>query len=89
MKKRFTKKRAGRQPCSKNCVDPIYPQFGFDLRWRGDAACARQGSSRDLDHQTLVLRPACPNIRRPVFCSCHHFRQRMFKIRAIYEMIGK
>jgi len=40
------------KPCSKNCVDPIYPLFGFDSDWRGDAASARQGSSRDLDHQT-------------------------------------
>jgi hypothetical protein len=25
------KKRAGRKPCSENCVDPIFPKIGFDL----------------------------------------------------------
>ena len=46
------KKSRAVKPCSKNCVDPIYPLIGFDFGWRGDAASARQGSSRDLDHQT-------------------------------------
>src|ERR1700704_5695038 len=41
-KKMICKKRAGRLPCSKNCVDPISPKFGFDLDGRGDAACARR-----------------------------------------------
>jgi hypothetical protein len=28
----IAKKRAGREPCSGNCVDPIFPRkFGFDL----------------------------------------------------------
>jgi hypothetical protein len=26
-----TKKEQGDQPCSKNCVDPIFPKIGFDL----------------------------------------------------------
>jgi hypothetical protein len=73
----------------KLCRPYFSRKFDLILIWRGDAACARQGSSRDLDHQTLVLRPACVNIRRLDFFSCHHFRQRMFKIRAVYEMIAK
>jgi hypothetical protein len=69
---------------------PYFPAIlDLILIWRGDAACARQGSSRDLDHQTLVLRPACVNIRRLDFSACHHLRQRMFKIRAVCEMIEK
>jgi hypothetical protein len=28
---RENKKRAGRKPCSENCVDPISPKIGFDL----------------------------------------------------------
>ena len=50
------KKKSREKPCSKNCVDPISRKYRFDLDWRGDAACARQGSSRDLDHQTFTLR---------------------------------
>src|SRR5919204_1978133 len=43
-KMEFTKKRAGRKPCSKNCVDPVYPaNLDLILVARGDAACARQG----------------------------------------------
>jgi hypothetical protein len=45
------KKRAGRKPRSANCVDPISPKNGFDFDLRVGAACARLGSSRDLDHQ--------------------------------------
>ena len=30
--KKQKKKEQGRKPCSKNCVDPIFPRkFGFDL----------------------------------------------------------
>ncbi len=37
----------------KNCVDPIVPDtLDLVLLNGGDAALARQGSSRDLDHQT-------------------------------------
>jgi hypothetical protein len=45
------KKEQGIEPCSKNCVDPIYPQNLDLILLAGDAAFARQGSSRDLDHQ--------------------------------------
>jgi hypothetical protein len=32
---------------------PYFPaNLDLIFIWRGDAACARQGSSRDLDHQT-------------------------------------
>jgi hypothetical protein len=46
------KKEQGAKPCSKIVSTLNFPEnFGFDLDCRGDAACARQGSSRDLDHQ--------------------------------------
>jgi hypothetical protein len=52
------KKSRARSPAQKLCR-PYFPaKFGFDLDLRGDAACARQGSSRDLDHQTSTFRPA-------------------------------
>jgi hypothetical protein len=50
---------------------------------------ARQGSSRDLDHQTA--RPYGPSeagIRRRKSVACHAFQQRMFKFTADREMIG-
>jgi hypothetical protein len=28
---RQIKKEQGGKPCSKNCVDPIFPKIGFDL----------------------------------------------------------
>jgi hypothetical protein len=48
-------KRAGLTPCSKNCVDPVCPA-NRDLILIGGVTLllARQGSSRDLDHQTLA-----------------------------------
>jgi len=48
---RYKKKEQGGEPCSENCVDPIYPLIRSDLDWQADAACARRGSSRDLDHR--------------------------------------
>src|SRR6516225_8185964 len=48
-------KKAGLTPCSKNCVDPVCPA-NRDLILIGGVTLllARQGSSRDLDHQTLA-----------------------------------
>jgi len=56
---RKRKKEQGGKPCSKNCVDPISPK-NLDLILIDGATLlgARQGSSRDLDHQTSTLRPA-------------------------------
>jgi hypothetical protein len=54
------KKEQGVSPARKIVSTLFARNLNFALHWRGDAACARQGSSRDLDHQTLVLRPACP-----------------------------
>jgi len=51
---RRRKKEQGDKPCSRNCVDPIFPKMNLILIGRGDAACARQGSSRDLDHQSTL-----------------------------------
>jgi hypothetical protein len=52
------KKEQGICPALK-IVSTLFPEkFGFDFDLRGDAASARQGSSRDLDHQTASLRPA-------------------------------
>jgi hypothetical protein len=53
------KKEQGVSPARKIVSTLFARNLNFDLHWRGDAASARQGSSRDLDHQTLVLRPAC------------------------------
>jgi len=55
-----TKKRAGHRALLKNCVDPVFPEriCKLFLIKRGDAAYARPGSSRDLDHQTLTTRPS-------------------------------
>jgi hypothetical protein len=58
-KNTFTKKEQGVSPARKIVSTLFARNLNFDLHWRGDAASARQGSSRDLDHQTLVLRPAC------------------------------
>ena len=82
------KKEQGSGPCSKNCVDPISPQSWNLILRRDDAASARQGSSRDLDHQAQALGPACKMSRRPSLLSCHHCRQRMFKVQAVFETIG-
>jgi hypothetical protein len=55
---RTTKKEQDKSPALK-IVSTLFPRkFRFDLDGRGDAACARQGSSRDLDHQTSTLRSA-------------------------------
>src|SRR3569833_590034 len=56
-----TKKEQGSGPCSENCVDPLYPASS-DLIFFGGLTLlfARQGSSRDLDHQasaSVSLRP--------------------------------
>jgi len=52
----FEKKEQGTKPCSK-IVSTLNFLENVDLILicRGDAACARQGSSRDLDHQALPL----------------------------------
>jgi hypothetical protein len=49
------KKERGQSPAQKLCR-PFIPEVRFVVAWRGDAAFARQGSSRDLDHQTVTLR---------------------------------
>jgi hypothetical protein len=53
---RLEKKEQGSEPCSK-IVSTLNFLENLDLLLicRGDAACARQGSSRDLDHQALPL----------------------------------
>jgi hypothetical protein len=51
------KKEQDREVLLQKCVDPIFPVSLIDFDLRGDAASARQGSSRDLDHQTATLRP--------------------------------
>lgn len=51
-----SKKKSRAKAPLKNCVDPLSPKVRFIVAWRGDAASARQGSSRDLDHQTVTLR---------------------------------
>src|SRR6202035_4968522 len=49
----FSKKKSRARSPALKIVSTLFPRkFGFDLDGRGDAACARQGSSRDLDHQT-------------------------------------
>ena len=84
------KKRAGRKPCLKNCVDPISPR-NFDLILPTGRRCLlrARASSRDLARQArslstqpvaIVLRPSLP--------PCHHSRQRLSKLRALFKMIG-
>ena len=47
------KNEQGGEPCSKNCVDPIVPaDSDFVLIGGVTLLGARQGSSRDLDHQS-------------------------------------
>jgi hypothetical protein len=50
------KKEQGASPAPKIVSTLFSRKFGFDLDCRVDAACARQGSSRDLDHQTSTFR---------------------------------
>jgi hypothetical protein len=52
------KKSRARSPALKIVPTLFSRMFGFDLDGRDDAACARQGSSRDLDHQTTTFRLA-------------------------------
>jgi len=54
------KEEQGTRPCSKNCVDPFFPaKFRFDLLAGGTTLLvARQGSSRDLDHQARARSPS-------------------------------
>jgi hypothetical protein len=53
-----TKKRAGRLSPAPKIVSTLFPLSGFDVDWRATLLDARQGSSRDLDHQTRLSRSA-------------------------------
>jgi hypothetical protein len=59
LKDKLFKKKSKAPALLQQLCRPYFPE-NLDLifGWRGDAACARQGSSRDLDHQTSALRPA-------------------------------
>ena len=50
------KEEQGGKPCSRNCVDPI-SRLILDLIERATLLGARQGSSRDLDHQPVQRQP--------------------------------
>lgn len=76
--KKDKEKRAGPSPAPK-IVSTLFSPNALDLSLlgRGDAACARQGSSRDLDHQ---IASALHHADLTAFCSrrippCHLFRQ--------------
>src|ERR1700744_6437190 len=81
------KKRAGRLSPAPQIVSTLFPLSGFDLDLRATLLDARQGSSRDLDHQS-ASRPNWGGTRRLNRAACHHFRQRLFKLRAFAETIG-
>jgi hypothetical protein len=53
------KKRAGHQALLEKLCRPYFPaKFRFDLAGGTTLLAARQGSSRDLDHQALALSPS-------------------------------
>jgi hypothetical protein len=39
------------KPCSKNCVDPVFPKIWIWFLIVGVTLLVRAGSSRDLDHE--------------------------------------
>jgi hypothetical protein len=83
------KKEQGIEPCSKNCVDPIIPQ-NLDLILAGGVTLLLRVRAPP-ETWTTRLKPfgsACAQIPRLVLLFCHHFRQRMFKLRAIFVTIA-
>jgi hypothetical protein len=83
------KKEQGIEPCSNNCVDPIIPQ-SLDLILDGGVTLLLRARAPP-ETWTTRLRPsgpACAQIPRPVLPFCHQFRQRMFKLRAVFETIA-
>jgi hypothetical protein len=68
MPKQYMREKKSRavKPCSTNCVDPFLRYLDLILIAGATLLDARQGSSRDLDHQTRVSRPALALVDHPV-----------------------
>jgi hypothetical protein len=89
MREGLKKKEQGIEPCSKNCVDPTIPQ-SFDLIL-ADGMTLLVRVRAPPETWTIRLKPfgsACAQTTRPVLLFCHHFQQRMFKLRAVFVMIA-
>jgi len=49
--RKIFQKKQGVKPCSKNCVDPVFPKIWIWFLIVGVTLLVRAGSSRDLDHE--------------------------------------
>src|SRR5215472_9487301 len=86
---RCEKKEQGGDALLQKLCRPFIPAIlGFDLDWRSDACLSASGFLPRLGPPDPPCDWTWKRTRRPSGGFCHHFRQRLFKVRAFAEMIG-
>jgi hypothetical protein len=84
----ISKKRAGRLALLKKCVDPVFPKSSDLVLIVGVTLLVRAGLLPRLGPPDFNLAAGLSRTGNRSFSACHHFQQRLFKIRAICEMNG-
>jgi hypothetical protein len=82
------KKRAGRKPCSENCVDPITPQNSDLILIDGATLLVRARVPPETWTTKLSLSASLNLPDKAWLWLCHHFKQRLIEIRATCQKSG-